>query len=1250
MQRQYRSPVLETSNKIEQKHSPRSAAWRQGAQEKRHPAKGGSLRCSLLVFSLLVLCELLTPGKAAANDLQSGDLLVGAANLPAYAGSIIGGGQIVLVRGGAVSTFCQSTNDNTSPDYWFVPQQVIADNQGRVVFAAAVAGGYGLLRCSGIGATPEKLAIFPTTPTFNASFPVPFPGETFGGPEGTISGLHLTILRAIVSDDHVNNGLPSLVTQDAYNMAVLGTNGWRTIRYLTATKLWEDGSTFERPAIYASNTSRLPDLINHSGATYSVNENVFRKVKDPLHISASGTAGGINFSLALSLFASANELVSITNHPIIEADTAIPRVPSGCPPPSNGASNDMPLIAGAFASLSGLTSVVYDEFGGYGLVVNDTNTPYMGNIVELLLDNPGDPTQYFQDSYIGCGTFEPAVTFTPVMPYYDPLTGYDNAVGRNWTQKPIASSINGLVGTQFFAGSVVSINGTNKVGIIATGLTAPSGIGAYPNGAKAGIGAVVMIRVDSPVNVLATDPNGKRIGVDSLGSPVNDFGSDGFDSGPAEPRFFAIKNPAPGNFSVQSVGTGSGPFTIHVYSADLSKANGQQIITSGLATVGSTANEDFLLASDGTLAFTSPVTQVVLTVTAADASRTYGAANPAFTGTITGIANGDNITATYATVATPGSSVGPYAIVPTLVDPGNKLANYTVTSKNGTLTVSPAPLTVTAGNTQRAYGDVNPAFTGTITGIQNGDNITATYATVATAASPVGTYWVVPTLVDPGSMLGNYTAFSNNGTLTVNAAALTVTAANASRKYGAGNPAFTGTITGIVNGDNITATYTSTATPGSAVGTYAIVPTLIDPSNRIGNYRLLSNNGALGVTSAPLTIAAGNASRPYGANNPALTGTILGIQNLDPISATYMPFATTSSAAGTYPIVPSAVGPANVLSNYTLSLVSGILTIVPETTSLTVTLSPLSIIVGQSTTATVTLTAPDMVIPIDPGVLATLTLSSPVVSDILTNNGVCTPVPSAAPGTASCIFSMTSVEPNGRTLNAVFAGSASLAASSAKADLIVTASLESQKSCLNSDFRNVAVPGGSFLWFNSIFKVKDVTKQKITISFFQSSVQFQYTDASNHVVSVNQAMPDAKIVIDPSVTIASTTFDAVNNVWITTVPFDLDDAAFLTGLPWLVPAGGIPADIEPVSWCGTFASDTAGVDIGWRWAAAAYSSFSSDNNVLGVKPMLTGHDNPGANRDLAGTPENFKQFVIPGARGKGGKNYTGTYSRSAVIE
>jgi hypothetical protein len=130
------------------------------------------------------------------------------------------------------------------------------------------------------------------------------------------------------------------------------------------------------------------------------------------------------------------------------------------------------------------------------------------------------------------------------------------------------------------------------------------------------------------------------------------------------------------------------------------------------------------------------------------------------------------------------------------------------------------------------------------------------------------------------------------------------------------------------------------------------------------------------------------------------------------------------------------------------------------------------------------------------------------------------------------------------------------------------------------------VPGGSYLWFNSIFKVRDVSKQQIHVSFFQSSVQFQYTDHAGNTVTVNQTLPDARITIDPNATVASTSFDAINNVWITTNPWDLDDNSFLTGMPWLVPSAGLPADVEPVTMCGTFASDVASVDLGWRWATA----------------------------------------------------------------
>ena len=194
-----------------------------------------------------------------------------------------------------------------------------------------------------------------------------------------------------------------------------------------------------------------------------------------------------------------------------------------------------------------------------------------------------------------------------------------------------------------------------------------------------------------------------------------------------------------------------------------------------------------------------------------------------------GIKNSDNITATFASTATAASPVGGYPITPSLVDPSAKLGNYSVTSSNGTLTVSPASLIVTGTNASRLYGDANPAFTGTIIGIKNVDNITATFTSAATAASAVGGYPITPSLVDPTAKLGNYSVTSNNGTLTVNPAALTVAAADATRAYGDPNPAFTGSIAGLKNGDIITATFASTATTGSAVGAYPITPSPVDP-------------------------------------------------------------------------------------------------------------------------------------------------------------------------------------------------------------------------------------------------------------------------------------------------------------------------------------------------------------------------------------------------------------------------------------
>ncbi len=55
-------------------------------------------------------------------------------------------------------------------------------------------------------------------------------------------------------------------------------------------------------------------------------------------------------------------------------------------------------------------------------------------------------------------------------------------------------------------------------------------------------------------------------------------------------------------------------------------------------------------------------------------------------------------------------------------------------------------------------------------------------------------------------------------------------------------------------------------------------------------------------------------------------------------------------------------------------------------------------------------------------------------------------------------------------------------------------------------------------------------------------------------------------------------------------------------------------------------------------------NFGADYNSLGVKPVDDNKASQNKNSDHAGTPENFKSFVIGGARGGGGSNFTGSYS------
>ncbi len=223
-----------------------------------------------------------------------------------------------------------------------------------------------------------------------------------------------------------------------------------------------------------------------------------------------------------------------------------------------------------------------------------------------------------------------------------------------------------------------------------------------------------------------------------------------------------------------------------------------------------------------------------------------------------------------STVAGTNTPVGTYDIVATN---GNlKATNYALSFVNGTLTINPAPLSITATDATRQYGATNPVFTATMQGFVNGQDATALAGTlsITTSADPtnaVGTYAIVPS----GLSSTNYALSYTNGTLTVTQAPLTVTANSTNRIYGQANPPLTGTESATLNGDDLGISFVTTATLSSPAGQYAILPLYADPANKLGNYLVTTNAGTLTVSPALLTVTADNQTRAYGQTNPALS-------------------------------------------------------------------------------------------------------------------------------------------------------------------------------------------------------------------------------------------------------------------------------------------------------------------------------------------------------------------------------------------
>ena len=270
------------------------------------------------------------------------------------------------------------------------------------------------------------------------------------------------------------------------------------------------------------------------------------------------------------------------------------------------------------------------------------------------------------------------------------------------------------------------------------------------------------------------------------------------------------------------------------------------------------------------------VVKIPLTAHVANTTKVYGDANPEFNITYSGFRDGDSevgfsVPASISTIVDNSSKVGKYDIVAS----GAVSDKYEISYIPGTLTITKAPLSISAGNYTKKQGDAMPGFKASYTGFKNGENESVltkqpVFSCEANEASAPAVYAVTIS----GAEAENYDISYEQGRLTVvEADAVVVRAKSYSRQYGDENPVLEFETEGAALDG--TPEIVCSAVANSPVGSYTIEV----KQGSIKNYNVHFESGSLVITKAPLSISAGNYTKKQGDAMPVFKASYTGFKN-----------------------------------------------------------------------------------------------------------------------------------------------------------------------------------------------------------------------------------------------------------------------------------------------------------------------------------------------------------------------------------
>ena len=257
----------------------------------------------------------------------------------------------------------------------------------------------------------------------------------------------------------------------------------------------------------------------------------------------------------------------------------------------------------------------------------------------------------------------------------------------------------------------------------------------------------------------------------------------------------------------------------------------------GMSTFTITAHNGF--GPDATQTFTLTLNKATVTPSITASNKVYdGTTTASVTCTLAGVVGMDNVTCSAASANFSQAGVGTgLTVTATGITLGGAAAgNYQLSSTMATtaanITARPITATLTAQN--KTYDGTNTEPNAnmrcSLMGVLSGDN---TYVSCAATSgtfntSQVATANLVTATVTISGAAGNYTlgaagtsttSTSATATAHITAVAASVTPNAASKTYGTADPAFTGTLTGFLAADGVTATYSRTAGEVGSPGT-----------------------------------------------------------------------------------------------------------------------------------------------------------------------------------------------------------------------------------------------------------------------------------------------------------------------------------------------------------------------------------------------------------------------------------------------